>query len=594
MPIASKSEFDEYLAGLGTTTPAPTKTKAPDRSWGEVGSDAFFSLAGGGASLAKGIIATAVGNENEVYDYFDRSSQIAEEGMSAKAKYQKQQLGQKLETGGVFDAGLYALQNPSLMGNMLVESLPAMGAGGGIGGVLARGAAAATATGTLGRIGTAVASGVGEGTIMATDVFDKTGDGAAALQALALGTVTGGLTPSNVLAGVARKGLGEAAEAGVETLSTLQRKGVTYAAGRIGTTIGQESAQEFVQEAGQALIEQGANGGELDFRKAAAQGVVGAALGGVMGGGMHPIVGEGSKAAELEAAEAVLAKAPDNPVAQAEVALLRAQRDYVEAAPEARPALKQAVEVAQAAVTAARMPNSRAAQENLDTARAEAVVDNAGMQGARVAADAVSAETAQSTLEATSADEAIESFSKGQEAHSTLTVDTQAVANTRAGVRQGVGETLVEEIERVRSGKVEVPAADVTANPEMFPIEEVPATPKVSDQIGLTRDTPGEVGAEAMGAAVATPFPTIDENALSTELHQAAVENDAFPTINEAAFDTPAAGYTTRNDMDGTRPVTHVIAPDGKVIHAYENLDANDHVNQTLTAVKAWKAGRAK
>jgi peroxiredoxin len=40
--------------------------------------------------------------------------------------------------------------------------------------------------------------------------------------------------------------------------------------------------------------------------------------------------------------------------------------------------------------------------------------------------------------------------------------------------------------------------------------------------------------------------------------------------------------------------VSYVIAPDGKVIHAYENLDANDHVNQTLTAVKAWKAGRAK
>jgi peroxiredoxin len=40
--------------------------------------------------------------------------------------------------------------------------------------------------------------------------------------------------------------------------------------------------------------------------------------------------------------------------------------------------------------------------------------------------------------------------------------------------------------------------------------------------------------------------------------------------------------------------VSYVIAPDGKVIHAYENLDANDHVNQTLTAVKAWKAGKAK
>jgi hypothetical protein len=586
MSIYDDPTYAEFLKSYVPEAPKPTKTKAPDRSWGEVGSDAFFSLAGGGASLAKGIIATAVGNDNEAYDYFERSSQIAEEGMSAKAKYQKQQLGQKLETGGVFDAGLYALQNPSLMGNMVVESLPAMGAGGGIGGVLARGAAAATATGTLGRIGTAVASGVGEGTIMATDVFDKTGDGAAALQALALGTVTGGLTPGNVLAGVARKGLGEAIETGVETLSTLQRKGATYAAGRLGSAIGQEAGQEFVQEAGQALIEQGANGGELDFRKAAAQGVVGAALGGVMGGGMHPIVGEGSKQAELEAAEAVLAKAPNNPVAQAEVALLRAQRDYVEAAPEARPALKQAVEVAQAAVTAARMPNSRTAQENLDTARAEAVVDSAGMQGARVAADAVSAETTQSTLEAKTADEAIESFAKGQEAHTTLTLDTQAVANTRAGVRQGVGETLAEEIERVRSGKVEPPAASITANPDLFPIEEVATPAKVSDQIGLIRDTPGEV-------ADATPLPIIDENALNTEVQQAAIENDAFPTINAADETAPDVqpGSDNQQVVDrvaeaealmleaGHTPVVAEVmrsANDDRLLRDYENIETSD------------------
>jgi len=40
--------------------------------------------------------------------------------------------------------------------------------------------------------------------------------------------------------------------------------------------------------------------------------------------------------------------------------------------------------------------------------------------------------------------------------------------------------------------------------------------------------------------------------------------------------------------------VSYVIAPDGSVIHAYDNLDPNDHVNQTLGAVKAWKAGKQK
>jgi peroxiredoxin len=40
--------------------------------------------------------------------------------------------------------------------------------------------------------------------------------------------------------------------------------------------------------------------------------------------------------------------------------------------------------------------------------------------------------------------------------------------------------------------------------------------------------------------------------------------------------------------------VSYVIAPDGSVIHSYENLDPNDHVNQTLGAVKAWKAAKRR
>lgn len=38
--------------------------------------------------------------------------------------------------------------------------------------------------------------------------------------------------------------------------------------------------------------------------------------------------------------------------------------------------------------------------------------------------------------------------------------------------------------------------------------------------------------------------------------------------------------------------ISYVIAPDGAVLHAYDNLDANDHVNQTMAAVKAWKAAQ--
>lgn len=39
---------------------------------------------------------------------------------------------------------------------------------------------------------------------------------------------------------------------------------------------------------------------------------------------------------------------------------------------------------------------------------------------------------------------------------------------------------------------------------------------------------------------------------------------------------------------------SYVIAPDGTVVHAYSNLAADDHVAETLGAVKAWKAKSGK
>ena len=49
------------------------------------------------------------------------------------------------------------------------------------------------------------------------------------------------------------------------------------------------------------------------------------------------------------------------------------------------------------------------------------------------------------------------------------------------------------------------------------------------------------------------------------------------------------------NTIDGKSGRTsYVLAPDGSIIHAYDNLDASDHVNQTLAAVTTWKAGHKK
>ncbi len=39
---------------------------------------------------------------------------------------------------------------------------------------------------------------------------------------------------------------------------------------------------------------------------------------------------------------------------------------------------------------------------------------------------------------------------------------------------------------------------------------------------------------------------------------------------------------------------SYVIAPSGEIVHAYSKMDPSEHVNETLAAVTAWKAGRRK
>ncbi len=72
-----------------------------------------------------------------------------------------------------------------------------------------------------------------------------------------------------------------------------------------------------------------------------------------------------------------------------------------------------------------------------------------------------------------------------------------------------------------------------------------------------------------------------------------------FPVAADASaaiaktFDAPLV--VKGNTIDGKSGRTsYVVAPDGSIIHAYDNLDASDHVNQTLAAVTTWKASHKK
>ena len=55
-------------------------------------------------------------------------------------------------------------------------------------------------------------------------------------------------------------------------------------------------------------------------------------------------------------------------------------------------------------------------------------------------------------------------------------------------------------------------------------------------------------------------------------------------------YDAPLkmAGMTMPNDLSAR--TSYVIAPDGKVVFVYSDLNPNDHVTKTLDAVKAWRA----
>jgi thioredoxin-dependent peroxiredoxin len=59
-------------------------------------------------------------------------------------------------------------------------------------------------------------------------------------------------------------------------------------------------------------------------------------------------------------------------------------------------------------------------------------------------------------------------------------------------------------------------------------------------------------------------------------------------------YDSPLKMAGMSMPMDLSARASYVIAPDGKVISTYSNMAADDHVNQTMTALKAWRAKHPK
>ena len=73
---------------------------------------------------------------------------------------------------------------------------------------------------------------------------------------------------------------------------------------------------------------------------------------------------------------------------------------------------------------------------------------------------------------------------------------------------------------------------------------------------------------------------------------------DKFPVGADPKFNVirayDAALTIPGTDMGFAERISYVITPDGKIIHAYSDSEAENHIKNALTAVRAWRAGQTQ
>jgi peroxiredoxin len=69
---------------------------------------------------------------------------------------------------------------------------------------------------------------------------------------------------------------------------------------------------------------------------------------------------------------------------------------------------------------------------------------------------------------------------------------------------------------------------------------------------------------------------------------------DAFPVAMASRETIRAYDVKLREGMPYTSRTSYVIAPDGKVIYAFSDMKWQNHVANTLAAVRAWKAKKGR
>jgi len=69
---------------------------------------------------------------------------------------------------------------------------------------------------------------------------------------------------------------------------------------------------------------------------------------------------------------------------------------------------------------------------------------------------------------------------------------------------------------------------------------------------------------------------------------------NAFPVATASPDTIRAYDVRLRENQPMTNRTSYVIAPDGRIIYAYSDLDYRNHVANTLAAVRDWQARRRR
>jgi peroxiredoxin Q/BCP len=69
---------------------------------------------------------------------------------------------------------------------------------------------------------------------------------------------------------------------------------------------------------------------------------------------------------------------------------------------------------------------------------------------------------------------------------------------------------------------------------------------------------------------------------------------DAFPVATATPDTVAAYDVKLKEGVPYTSRTSYVIAPDGKVIYAFSDMDWKNHVANTLAAVREWKAKKGR